>query len=363
MRKRFIDLAVLILLAVSACLYQSCCKDCPIAPQPLEWGNYRLYAHDMYLNLLVSIDTPADTLVDSVRLNYDCHRIFITPDGERILAPRNDGPDNKSTEIYRASDLSHIETINLYGDYYFDKTDNIGINYSKDSSVYFIDPESLTPIDSISGLPNLGDFYLDTTSNLLYSPVDLDNWVYIIDCNNRILTDSINIGGFVYSPVYSRLTNEIYFLSDYHLLDAMPGLYCYEIDNDTIRKIANTYGRYGSISLSPDGTILYMTDGGDVTGGYVPRGNIWVYNVYNRQVDEIISPVPFLETPAVPPIFGQILITPDNSRAYIGSNFNNTIGPVPVAEVDLSESKMTRKMLDGIQYGATSIAIGPVPTE
>jgi hypothetical protein len=353
MKERFIKPAVLILLAVSACLFQSCCKDCPTAPQPPPLGEYRLYAYDNLSQLIMAFDTPADTLVDSVRIDYYSYRIFLTPDEDRLLVPHR---DNRCTEIYRASDLSHIGSIAQHGDYYFDKTDNIAVFYGLDSTIYFIDPVSLTPFDSITGFPLLGDFYIDTVSNFLYCPAYLENWIYIIDYNNRLLADSVDVGGHAYSVIYSRLTNEFYFHTK---ITPVSGFYRFDIDTDSLHLITYTTSPFGSVSLSPDVGTVYMTDGGHGFFGIEPRGDVWVYDPFEHKVITIIPPTPFLDiSDPGSKCFGTILITPDNRRAYVGGN-PNSAGGVPLAVVDLASNRMIHKIKPYSYFYAISIALGP----
>ncbi|MCP4705341.1 MAG: hypothetical protein GY865_12085, partial [candidate division Zixibacteria bacterium] len=83
--KYYLFFILIIILSIS--LFQSCDKDCPICPEDNtgELGNYRLYVLDSYNQYLLSIDTPADTIIDSTRIDYFANDLFITPDGERLL--------------------------------------------------------------------------------------------------------------------------------------------------------------------------------------------------------------------------------------------------------------------------------------
>jgi hypothetical protein len=106
-----------------------------------------LYALDRWRYKLISIDVPADTIVDSTSAEYETFGIFLTPDGERLLVPNIQA---MKTEVYSTRNLSHIGTIDKYGDYYFDGADNIAIyNGLQEEEIYFIDPMTLTAYDPL----------------------------------------------------------------------------------------------------------------------------------------------------------------------------------------------------------------------
>jgi len=69
-QKLFVLIAVFAVLAIG--VFLSCDKDCPVCPEDNtgEPGNYRLYVLDTYNRFILSIDTPADTIVDSTRIDY-----------------------------------------------------------------------------------------------------------------------------------------------------------------------------------------------------------------------------------------------------------------------------------------------------
>jgi len=88
-------------------IYLSCCDDCPTCPaDPVtELGNYRLYAVDGLFQFLMSVDVPADTIVDSIRLDYYPSEVFVTPDGSKLIVMGGGGL------VYNTSDLSLVAAI------------------------------------------------------------------------------------------------------------------------------------------------------------------------------------------------------------------------------------------------------------
>jgi len=88
MRQKLIILASLIGI-FGFFIYLSCCDDCPTCadePELPPLGNYRCYIWDTYNNIIFSIDTPADTIIDSVHTDLAGYDFFVAPGGERLLA-------------------------------------------------------------------------------------------------------------------------------------------------------------------------------------------------------------------------------------------------------------------------------------
>ncbi len=355
MRFNFYKMAILIAI-LSICLFQSCDKDCPVCPKDdtSEPDNYRLYVINEWYNTLISIDTPADTVIDSVALNYESFGLYLTPDGNRLLVGNG---DTKQMEIYNAADLSHIESINQYGDYYFDKTDNIGIYYSvMNEAIFFIDPNTLSPLDSISR--SIYGGFLDTVTNLFIAPkLESRNIVYLIDCNTRMLTDSIDLGYLSWDLVYSWQTDEIYFHSR---PGAASAFLVYDLELDSITLAISTVSPLGGVTISPDGSNVFMTDGGDGLHSYYPRGDIWVLDTETHELADLIPPYIFPSGEKISfPTFGEIIIAPDNRRMYIGANAT-TAGYIPVAVVDLQKRRIIDGMLINENLWAKDMVIGPV---
>ncbi len=354
MKQRYYLLFILIII-LSISLFQSCEKDCPVCPEePGEPGNYRLYVINEWFNTLISIDTPADTVVDSVSLDYESIGLYLTPDGDRLLVGNG---DTKQMEVYNTSDLSHIETIDQYGDYYFDNTDNIGLYYSiLNDNLYFIDPITLLPFDSISYEINEG--FLDTVTNQFVAPKSgSTNIIYFVDCDIRTLTDSIDLGLYARNIVYSWKTEEIYF-------HGSPGLgsafFAYDLALDSLTLAITTVNWVGGVTISPDGSSIFMTDGGDGLHFEYPRGDIWVIKAENHELVDLIPPYIFPLGEKIPlPTFGNIVITPDETRAYVGAS-TSTNGYQPIAVVDLYDGRIINGIFKNNNFWAKDIILGPV---
>jgi len=345
-------------------IYLSCCDDCPTCPtDPVdELGNYRLYAIHGSYQFLMSVDIPADTIIDSIRVDYYPSEIFVTPDGSKLIVMG--GP----TYVYNTVDLSPIEMPVNAGLYYFDGSDNYGVMVNS-INIYFIDPVNLMAYDSLEhpdGFPylNTGQCFLDTVNDRFFESnfrlEDTTNAVYIFDCLTHTLIDSIiftpHLGDFV-NIAYNWLTNDLYIISSYGSLYSL--FYQYDLDADSMISQLPTILRrpYGSIAISPDGTRVYMTDSGHGMFGEFPIHPIWVIDAFTHQP---ISWIPnYDSTGIILPFFGQIILTPDNRWAYIGSN-SSSGGGVPIVVVDRQVNKIVRQISPYPAFGSR-IAIGPVP--
>jgi len=361
MRQKLIILASLIGIC-GFFIYLSCCDDCPTCPaDPVaELGNYRLYAADGLNQFLMSVDVPADTIVDSIRLDYYPSEVFVTPDGSKLIVMG--GP----THVYNTADLSLIEIPVKAGLYYFDGSDNYGVMVA--GKLYFIDPINLMPYDSLVHPGNidfyLGQSFLDTVTDRffesIYRPEDTTNAVYIFDCQTRTLIDSIvfqpHLGDFV-NIAYNWLTNDLYIISSYGSYYSL--FYQYDLDTDSMISQLPTILRrpYGSIAISPDGTRVYMTDSGHGMFGEHPIHPIWVIDALTHQPISWIPP--YDSTGIIRYYFGQIILTPDNRWAYIGSN-SSSGGGVPIVVVDRQENKIVRRISPYPAFDSR-IAIGPIP--
>jgi DNA-binding beta-propeller fold protein YncE len=350
----------------------SCCKDCPdcpVLPEPPPVGHYRIYTFDSYHRFIVSIDTPADTIVDSIRVDFNGYGIFATPDGNHVLVTNT---SNFTMEIYNASDLTHIGSSDQYGDYYFDGSEGYGlcVCFNTDN-IYFIDPVSLNPYDSVSRCVGYG--YLDTVNNLFFgSNFELDslghlvnaNIILVIDCDTRTLVDSIIVwpdpsSVSVLELAYDWLTEDLYF---HAWFDGHSRFVQYDTKTDSIVNLTSTTYAIGSVAVSPDGKLIFMTDGGDGSHWVQPPGYIYVFDATTHEVADLIPPYLFPDGPIEEPFFGQIILTPDNRRAYVSSN-RNAWHTVPIIVVDLIERKPIRAILPLEAFWAESITIAPIPKE
>jgi len=345
-------------------IYLSCCDDCPTCPaDPVyELGNYRLYAIHGSYQFLMSVDIPADTIVDSIRVDYYPSEIFVTPDGSKLIVIGGGGL------VYNTSDLSLLETSVGGGYYYFDGSDNYGVLAGL--NLYFIDPVSLTPFDSVEHLgyvlesDNRGQYFLDTVTDRFFETVfrseDSTNAVYMFDCQTRTLIDSIiflpHLGKFL-NIAYNWLTNDLYIISAQ--LSGYTLFYQYDLDTDSMIGQLPTILRrpYGSIAISPEGTRVYITDSGHGMFGEYPIHPIWVIDAITNQPISWIPP--YDSTGVIRPYFGQIILTADNRWAYIGSN-SSSGGAVPIVVADRQENKIVRQISPYPAF-SSRIAIGPVP--
>ncbi len=360
--KYFRLLTGIILMMISMIIWASCdndCPTCPKEPQPPSAGHYRLYAFNgMSANgLLMSIDVPADTIVDSVRLDYSGADIFVTPDGQRLLVMRIYN-STTAMEIYRTSDLAHLGTSDQYGYYYFDGGDNYAIFAG--SSVCFIDPATLVPIDTVIQADMTG--YLDTVANQFFVE-GANATIYKIDCQTRSIIDSFPnmYGGNIMDLAYNRLTNDIYYFTqvNYYLTKFVQ----YSCDLDSVMSVTFLSGWSGDIALSPDCKRVYVTDGGNGMLGVMPPGQIWVFDAMTHNVLAWIPNYNATTGKVIPSLFGQFLITPDNQRAYIGEPWGGG-GASPVPVVDLNTNRIIKTIVPDTQsfeMGATFLVLGKAP--
>ncbi|SYZ71983.1 exported hypothetical protein [Candidatus Zixiibacteriota bacterium] len=353
------------IVVASMVLLFSCerhCVDCPKEPEPPPSGKYRLYAFNaMSANgLLMSIDIPADTIVDSVRLDYSGNFIFVTPDGERLLVTHYNNDYTNAIEIYRTRDLAHMGTSNQYGFYYFDGTDNYGILV--DGIIQFIDPLTLSPVDTIFKSVRW-DGYLDTVSNEFFAIADSAMTIYRIDCSDRMVTDSFSnlYGRNIMKLAYNRLTNDIYYFTKISFDLAL--FVQYSCDFDSVMSVTSLYGSTGAIAISPNCKKVYVTDGGMGMLGVIPPGQIWVFDALTHNVEAWIPDYNGATGKSILPLFGQFIITPDDDRAYIGEA-EGAGGASAIPVVDLGINRIIKTVVPDSQsfmLGATAIALGPIP--
>jgi DNA-binding beta-propeller fold protein YncE len=362
-------LAIVVLFGFVALTCDEDCPVCPKEPEPVPVEHYRLYAISG-LNpegLLMSIDVPADTVVDSVRVDYNSEGLFVTPDGERLLVLRylDVAPYNR-VEIYSARDLSLIGNSDRYGAYFFDGGDNYGILQTSD--IFFIDPVTLQPIDSILTPAPLGYIgFLDTVTNRFFVPVDLSagGKVYVIDCIGRTLTDSIFDlpgGNNVIGLAYNWLTDDLYYFT--RLYSGWSQFIQFDIETDTVLVTIDIVGSTGGISITPDGKTIFMTDGGNCMLGYVPMIPIWVINSLTNRPIAWIAPFVYPAGEQLSPcIGGSVVITPDMTRAYLDAPMSAG-GTPPIPVIDIKTNQIIKTIFPQSMawtHGAAHVALGPVP--
>ena len=354
MRQKLIILAALIGIC-GFFIYLSCCDDCPTCPgdpEPPPLGNYRVYVFDGLNKFLMSVDTPADTIVDSIRLDFNGYACFITPDGERLLATNQ---NNNTMSIYNTSDLSFVGSNPRYGEYFFDGTDNYGICMSfLDNKMYFIDPLTLAPLDSIDRMGY--ESYLDTVNDIYY--ISADYIIYRVNCNSRVLQDSLILPYPATGEIlYNRLANDICYITHDQLFSYF---FQYDIEKDSIVSTTYITGNGGSISISPDGRYIYMTDSGHGMFNETPPGYIYVFDAINHEIIKLIPNYDFIANRWVRPYLGEIRLSSDNRRAYIGAGVSAG-GGVPLVIIDLIENKIVKTISPYSAFEATGIVLGPIP--
>jgi hypothetical protein len=362
MLKKTLLLLFLILLGLGA-IFISCgddCPTCPKEPQPPPLGHYRIYGFDGIQGLLMSIDTPADTIVDSIRVEYSGGFIFVTPDGKKLLV-MYDYNSTKKVEIYNTSDLSHVGSLDQYGFYYFDGGDNYGVYVRTGGNINFIDPETFLIEDTIYAPSLCG--YLDTVADLFFGAAYQGATIYEIDCKTRTLVDSFTnlYGGNVKSVAYNRLTNDLYYFT---ILGSTYSLFVqYDCENDSVISKTVITQSTGNISISPDCQNVYMTDGGNSMLDVKPPGQIWVFDAMTHQISAWIPNINVLTNRKIYPCLGQVIITPDGNRAYIGAATSSR-APVPLPVVDLNTDRIIKTVFPdsaAVMVGVIRVAMGPVP--
>jgi len=341
------------------------CSDNPTSPDE-ETAEYRLYVHDHFNYVLMSFAVPADTLVDSVRIDYPAGGIYVTAEGDRLLVTRNDYDTMLNCmEVYSTADFSYLGSLEKHGRYYFDGTDNYGICKTYES-VYFLDPLTLAPTDSIDfDLPETNAIvlgYLDTVSNLYFCrtmpfhETDSSTLIFKIDCITRRVVDTIITPiawGRLIGLSHNWLTNDLYF----HAMrpDGMFLFQQLDLDGDTLVNSTQITGAAGSSAITPDGKKIIMTDFGDPYHGYSPAYPITILDAFTHQPISWIPPYDSTGRYVCPHMI-YIAPLPDNSRAYIASYIH-------VVGIDLRTNRITNSLLPDEPYYTGSIALGPVVEE
>jgi len=362
MRQKLIILASLIGIC-GFFIYLSCCDDCPTCPgdiEPPPLGNYRIFAHSMETQTIAVIDTPGDTLIDVIQLDFAAYGVFGLPSSSRLLITNI---DKLKMQVMDANSLELREELDQYGDYYFDETDNYGILSSfVNDMVYLIDPLTLATIDSISG--NILYGYLDTVTNTFWGAntltdssgsIKFHNMIFKINCDDFTQVDTILLDTEDIATVnvaYSWRTNDLYFQAkDMNCSFIL----VYDLDSKSSEIILYMTENLGGLTISPDGKYIYITDSGNGFFSIFPRGDIYIIDVETEQVCDLIPPYAFPGGSFSYPLWGQMIITPDTRRMYVASN-RNAAGTEPVIVVDLLENKIIDYVLPFDGFFAESIA-------
>jgi DNA-binding beta-propeller fold protein YncE len=360
-------LAIVVLFGFVAITCDEDCPVCPKEPEPVPVEPHRVYVYDALSQFICSIDAPADTIVDSIRIDYYGYGIFLTPDEERLLVTKLDG---FTMEIYSTEDLSYLGSNNQYGDYYFDPKGAYGIWSSfGNKRLYFIDPVTLVPFDSLPFCCYGG--FLDTVNHLFFgSGIHIDSVgssidyriVYEIDCLSRSLVHSFNLYDQYESRTfpalevaYNYLTGDFYCQGWFQPYWSF--FYQYSIAGDSVIARWRLSAASGDIAVSPDGLSVYVTDGGNTTSDIYPRGDIYVFDAHSHALYDIIPPYDYSSGQIGAPFFGLCKISPDGRRAYLGSLSNN-LGGVPLYIVDVSQNKIIKTIRPFSIFDVAAIAIG-----
>ena len=361
-------LTIVVLFGFVALTCDEDCPVCPKEPEPVPIQPHRVYVYDALSQFICSIDAPADTIVDSIRIDYYGYGIFLTPDEEKLMVTKVDG---FTMEIYSTEDLSYLGSNSQYGDYYFDPKGAYGIWSSfGNKRLYFIDPVTLIRYDSLPFCSYGG--FLDTVNHLFWgngikvdTPMSKINYdlIYKVDCASRSLVDSFVLRDQQFenqvisarSIAYNYSTGDLYCqgkLGPYYSV-----FYQYSLTGDSVVARLFISATTGTISISPDGKKVYVTDGGNDQAGRYPRGDVFVFDAYSHGLINVIPPYDFSRGPIVWPLFGLCSLTPDGQRAYLGSHSAN-LGGVPLYIADLSQNKIIKTIRPYSTFDVAAIAIG-----
>ena len=353
-------IAGLILLAGLLAIAITSCSDNPSGNDNDPVSPARLYVLDSRSGFLMSLDIPADTIFDSVRLDYNVSGLFLN--GNCLLVGNS---DQSQTYIYNAADLSAAGTSALYGQFFIDDPDGYGVYLPSDSeAIYLVDPLTLAPTDSI--LRRAAHGYLDTLNNLFYAayitePRDTTSVIYIIDCVAGQLIDSAVVNFGVYALATNSGTGEICFHGRFPDHDA--GFYRLDPGTDSLSLIFDLVGPMGYVSITPDNKRIIMTDGAYGSEFY---SYAFYVNVFDATTREVVDIIPAFQYPRGPGfanlIFGDIAVTPDSRKAYVGTIYNRVVG-YPLAVIDLEGCRVTNFIYPFNDFNPDFIALGPVPAE
>jgi DNA-binding beta-propeller fold protein YncE len=320
--------------------------------------NFRLYILDPSNNILLSLDCPTDTMVDSVSLSYAADGVSFSPATNQLLV---NNYNSNTTELYDASGLSHIGSLDGTGEYYFDAGDNYALKVSyADAKVYFIDPLNYQEIDSISITTYAG--FLDTVGNTFWfdNPKDIGK-IYKIDCTTRKLADSMIMWDqdsiqiiTVWEFAFNWVTRDLYFHGSRFKYDSK--FFQYSTEQKKIIKTTNTQQPYGDVAVSSDGKFVYMSEDYDLMHGISrPNGYIWVFDALTHRIRSIIESADSLDPI---PLIHRLIPSPDGERLYVSSTLSSAYSR-PIMVADLKENKIVNIITPYPNFFGYNIATGP----
>ncbi|PKK83608.1 MAG: hypothetical protein CVT49_07580 [candidate division Zixibacteria bacterium HGW-Zixibacteria-1] len=339
----------------------SCCDDCPTCPkkpEPPPLGKYRIFSFNSSYKRVVAIDTPADTVVNITQLDFYGYGVFAVPGGDRLLITNT---DTRKMQVMDTRSFELTEELDLYGDYFFDKSDNYGIVSSfENEKTYRIDPVTLSPVDSVPLVTYHG--YLDTLTNSFWGTICVTdssglscNMILNLDCDDFSNVDTLFLDTsiWVVNVAYSWRTNDLYMQGG---KNGFPVILCHDIDSEITEVILYFTFQIGGLRVSPDGRYVYITDSGDGSHGIFPTGYIYIIDTETRQLYDVIPPIVYPAQEIGIALWGEMLITPDTRRLYVASN-RNAWGTMPIAVVDLYENKIIKAILPFNNFWGESLAL------
>lgn len=317
------NLKAVILIAASILglyFYFAGCDDCPNCPeQPADTQeHYKMFVLARNLEaqegVLLVMDIPADTIIDSVTIAGASQLLDITPDNQKIITT-----DSGYRVVYNTSDLTYDRTLDWIGRFYFDRSRNIGLIDTGDELLKF-DPTDFQVLDSITGPFGYGQ--IDTTNAIIYlSRLDVVGLVYRIDYLTMSIVDSILIRDSVGNPImiFEMLPVPEY---DRFYFRGKIGItyysFIYDLKNNQVVSAIRHSTQYGTFLKGVDGHTVYMSDPGNEFFDLPGSHNIWAYSL---PYDSVIGFYSTLITDALGTRYLTIqdmLLTPDGMYMYAG---------------------------------------------
>ena len=332
--KQNISKFLFLLTAVLAVTVLNCGDDCPVCPgdNPPEVGQHYLITYSTAMRLLVSIDIPADTVIDTLSFDFDCLDGYLHPDNDKVMLLNiTEGV----MEIFSIPKLEYLGSSDQYGFYFFDIGDSYGLWYSTgDSTLYKIDNSTLLPVDTLDSIMIHSEAYLDTLNDVFYAGKYEDSGIFVIDCNEMSILDTLSTLMRAYKVLCNQKYNELYYIGiggSFNRLD----LTTRENTRETY-----LYTHFGSMAMSPDGEHVLVTHGGDGMRGNIPPPIIYDY-IPSEKMLRTIPADPFAIYPGYGlPLLGNMAFTSDGSRVYV-SSYHEYYGYVPIGVIDMNERRMT----------------------
>jgi len=341
---------IFILLGGAVLLAGSCCDECPICPT--AENHYNLFAVG-YGALLMSIDVPADTLIDSVSLGFAPLMLTTNSNYSKLLLPTE-----AETPVYDANSLQLDTILDLYGDFHFDRRHNIGLvltPHPVPSELVKINGTTFEELGRMV-IPPLNRGQIDTVNGIFYSTVYDEGRMHIlyrIDYLNMSIVDSmllqdslggsvVNVGNLLPIPEYNRL----YFY-------AGATAFIYDLEQQQILKRISVFSRPVSsaqFALSRDRQKVYVSDPGDIFTGFPGSGPIQIVDVAADSVVDSLSiqvGPPYCQTMIVP--VNQMRIMPDGKYLYAWCEG----GTCPLLRYDLSKGVIVNAFCPPIDPSAS----------